>query len=123
MILASEEDAEGEAEPTSQGEVEKEHKRDTMGIIRQSIRFQNDRLSSNILNDLDIDKISELKHIYSICEGNRGYANLDQIAECKKIFFGLWDGIINGNSYWQFQAIIFKSTSLAQNLQLCQGSQ
>jgi len=87
MILASEEDNEAE-NIEGEGEVQQEKpKRGTIGMIRQSIRFQNDRLSSNILNDLDIDKISELKHIYSICEGNKGYANFDQIGECKGIGF------------------------------------
>jgi len=32
---------------------------------------------------LDLDKISELKHIYSICEGGKGYASIDQIKECR----------------------------------------
>ncbi len=100
MILASEEDNE---EVEGEGDaVQEKPKRDTIGMmVRQSIRFQNDRLSSNILNDLDIDKISELKHIYSICEGNKGYANLDQIAECKKKNSIFNEGIIKF-SYWQF---------------------
>ena len=83
MILASEE------ENQEEGNAENPPKRDTIGYIRHSIKVQNNRLSSNTVNEIDIDTISELKHIYSICEGNRGYANLDQIAECKKIFSGL----------------------------------
>ena len=73
MILASEEDSDQGEEP----------KRGSIAYIRHSIRVQNNRLSSNTVNEIDIDTISELKHIYSICEGNKGYANLDQITECK----------------------------------------
>jgi len=75
MILASEEENQEE----SSGE--NPPKRDTIGYIRHSIKVQNNRLSSSTVNEIDIDTISELKHIYSICEGNKGYANLDQIAE------------------------------------------
>lgn len=44
---------------------------------------QGKKLSSKFLNNLNIDKISEIKHIFSICEGNKGYATLDQIKDCK----------------------------------------
>lgn len=50
---------------------------------RSANQAQSKKLSSKFLNNLNIDKISEIKHIFHICEGNKGYATLDQIKDCK----------------------------------------
>ena len=51
--------------------------------IRGSTQVRN--VPINFLTDLDLNKITEIKHIFSICEKNKGSVAIDQIKDCKWI--------------------------------------
>lgn len=40
----------------------------------------------DFFTELDLNKITEIKHIFSICEKNKGYVTIDQIKDCKIIY-------------------------------------
>lgn len=62
-----------------------------IGGVRGSAQAGN--VPINFLTELDLNKITEIKHIFSICEKNKGYTTIDQIMDCK-LNIRLWFKLI-----------------------------